>query len=115
MLQFRSRAKSRATRVVCYLALMAIAVRTFDLGAETISSHFRFHVIQNGAAKGQDAVQQKTANRPALALNKVATDLSFVLSLSLLRFDFKQNLRTWPVLANDIARSPPPASLVNFL
>jgi hypothetical protein len=47
-------------------------------------------------------------NGPAdLAINKSASGLSFGSSLSLLRFDFKQNLRTWPVLSNGIERSPP--------
>lgn len=42
-----------------------------------------------------------------LALHTSAGDLSFGFSLSFLRFDFKQNLRTWPVLATGIERSPP--------
>jgi hypothetical protein len=95
------------TSVLYWLALITIAARTFDLGAETLTSYFRFHVFQKVSPKGQDGAQQKAAGGPALALNKTATDLSFVFSLSLLRFDFKQDLRTWPILANDFARAPP--------
>src|SRR5262245_18057953 len=104
--EFHARARVAVPGVFCYLALITIVAATFVLGAETLSSHFRFHVGQK-VAKGHDGAQQTAAGKPALALNKTATNLSFVLSLSLLRFDFKHNLRTWPILANNIARSPP--------
>ena len=110
--RFHAPARVGVTGVFCWLALVTIVARTFDLGRETLSSHFRFHVVQK-VSKGHDGAQQKAAGRPALALNKTATNLSFVFSLSLLRFDFKQNLRTWPILANNIARSPPSSEL-NF-
>ena len=109
--QFHAPARVAVTGIFCWLALITIVARTFDLGAETLSSYFRFHVVQK-VSKGHDGAQQKAAGRPALALNKAATNLSFVFSLSLLRFDFKQNLRTWPILANNIARSPPAPELI---
>jgi hypothetical protein len=43
------------------------------------------------------------------ALNQTAAGLSSGIALSRVRFDFKQNLRTWPVLAAGIERSPPSA------
>jgi hypothetical protein len=52
---------------------------------------------------------EKHKARVQLALHTSAGDLSFGFSLSFLRFDFKQNLRTWPVLATGIERSPPSA------
>jgi hypothetical protein len=43
------------------------------------------------------------------ALDQTAAALSSGIVLWRLRFDFKQNLRTWPVLAAGIERSPPSA------
>lgn len=45
--------------------------------------------------------------QPALAFLGVITALRPFMPSSFLRFDFKQNLRHWPVLSGDISRSPP--------
>jgi hypothetical protein len=37
----------------------------------------------------------------------VLADAQPIIPASFLLFDFKQNLRHWPVLAGDISRSPP--------
>ena len=57
-------------------------------------------------ARSDDLFRSKHNAPEDLALRSAA-GLSFVRSLSQLRFDFKQNLRTWPVLATGIERSPP--------
>jgi len=44
---------------------------------------------------------------PLFGLNKIAGAANLPLSSSALRFDLKQNLSTWPVLSNDLERSPP--------
>ena len=66
----------------------------------------RFAVIEKAPIKTPEGARQKAANKPGLALSKI-TGLSFLYSFSLFRFDFKQNLRTWPVLSNGRERSPP--------
>lgn len=42
-----------------------------------------------------------------LGLSKIAGDLGLRFTASLFRFDLKQNLSTWPVFSNGLARSPP--------
>jgi hypothetical protein len=59
--------------------------------------------------RGDDSLGGKRTGLGNLSLNRGAAGLSFGLSQSLLRFDFKQNLRIWPVLATGIERSPPAA------
>jgi hypothetical protein len=46
-------------------------------------------------------------NQPPLTLVRVVWDVPPIVHAPFLLFDFKQNLRRWPVLAGDISRSPP--------
>jgi hypothetical protein len=54
-----------------------------------------------------ETLSDKHMTAADLALNRSAAGLSFGFSSSFLRFDFKQNLHTWPVVATGIERSPP--------
>jgi hypothetical protein len=105
MLPIFFRARSVTTRVVCYFALVAITLLSLNLAIERI--HYRSDIIQKLPGKHYEGVRHKAESRTALALGKTAPELSFVVSLSLLRLDFQQNLRTWPTLATTQERAPP--------
>jgi hypothetical protein len=78
-----------------------------DYSMDGIVDQARITVTEKNKLRAVDLFRERH-NRPVdLAFIISASGLSFIASLSLLRFDFKQNLRTWPVLATGIQRSPP--------
>jgi len=109
MLLMRSKAARESKFVVAVSCLVLIMTASLFLhySLDGILGPSRFEAIEKAPAKGFEGVRQKVTDRPALALYKTAVHLSFLSSFSLLRFDFKQNLRTWPVLSNGLERSPP--------
>ena len=91
------------------LLLITLGIFLLNYSIDGVRSLSRPDAVEKASTKSPEGLRQKPLYRPALALPKALVKLSFVFSLSLLRFDFKQNLHTWPVLGNGLERSPPPA------
>jgi len=107
MLQrFNGAKESKFVLAVPYLLLVTVTSLFLHYSGDGILGHSRFVAVEKAPMKTPEGASQKAASKPGLALNKI-TGLSFLYSFSLLRFDFKQNLRTWPVLSNGRERSPP--------
>ena len=104
-MRWKAARESKFVLAVSYLLLITIVSLFLHYYLEGILVPSRLEAFQNAPGKGFEGVRQKAVDGPALAVNKAS--LRFVSSLSLLRFDLKQNLRTWPVLSNGLARSPP--------
>lgn len=102
--------ESKFVLAVPYLLLITVTSLFLHYSLDGIPGQSRVEAIEKAPIKALEAARPKAykgANKPGLALNKTAVHLSFISSFSLLRFDFKQNLRTWPVLSNGLERSPP--------
>jgi hypothetical protein len=101
-------ARSNLLRAASWLLLITVGVVLLNHALDGIrSSHSRSDAVERASAKGIEGIRQKTIDRPVLVLHSTVVKLTSSSSLSLLRFDFKQNLRIWPVLSNDLERSPP--------
>jgi hypothetical protein len=92
---------------VSYLLVITVTSLFLHYSLDGMPGQSRIEAIEKAPIKGLEGPRQKAANKSGLAINKSTANLSLVSSFSLLRFDFKQNLRTWPVLSNDLERSPP--------
>jgi hypothetical protein len=92
-----------------YILLVTFTIFFFspDYSMDGIVDEPRIVAPEKTKTRINDPLRGKHNGPADLALNRSASGLSFGSSLSLLRFDFKQNLRTWPVLSNGIERSPP--------
>jgi hypothetical protein len=99
--------KYKLPLVVSGLLVIAISPLILHYCVDGAPGHSRLEAIDKGPFKSPEGVRQKATNRPALALHKTKVNLNFVSYSFLLRFDLKQNLRSWPVLSNDLERSPP--------
>ena len=107
LLTFKGLRESKIVLAVPYLLVITVTSLLLQYSFDGILGQSRFEAVEKAPIKGPEGIRQKVANKPGLALNKTTVNLSFVSSFSLLRFDFKQNLRTWPVLSNGLERSPP--------
>jgi hypothetical protein len=102
----RARAETKISIVTSCLLLITFTswlVSSLD-GAFGLA---RLEAAKRGLAQSHEIIRHKAKNIPGLSLAKTLISLSFLYSFSLLRFDFKQNLRTWPVISNGTTRSPP--------
>ena len=92
---------------VSYLLLITIASWFGTYFFDEVLGPSRFEAIGKTPTTSLAGLRQKIADRPVLAVSKTKVKLNFVSYSFLLRFDLKQNLRSWPVLSNDLERSPP--------
>ena len=99
--------RSKFAAAISWLFLITLGIFLLNYSVDGIRSLSRQAAVEKVSIKGAEGLRHKPLYTPALALPKALVKLSFVFSLSLLRFDFKQNLHTWPVLANGRERSPP--------
>jgi hypothetical protein len=104
-----TRADSIKTCRVALAVLLVIAISTLlahycDNGTGGPS---RLEAIWKFPSKSLEGVRQKATHRLALAVRRANVNLNFVSYSFIRRLDFKQNLRVWPVLSNDLERSPP--------
>jgi hypothetical protein len=110
--RFKAAKESKLVLAITCLLLIAIASLFLHYSVDGTLGASKFEAIEKASAKGFNGIRQKSADRPALVVNK--GDLPFVPSFSLFRFDFKQNLRTWPVLSNGLERSPPTLAGIHY-
>jgi hypothetical protein len=99
--------ESKFLLVVLCLLLITIAPWFATYFLDEVAGPSRLEAIGKAPTKSLSGLRQKITDRPALVINKTKVNLNFVSYSFLLRFDFKQNLRAWPVLSNDLERSPP--------
>ena len=102
--------KTRHRRLaLTYVLLVTFAIFFLspDYSMDGIVDPARIVAPEKTKTRIDDPFRDKHNGPADLAINRSASGLSFGSSLSLLKFDFKQNLRTWPVLSNGIERSPP--------
>jgi hypothetical protein len=78
-----------------------------DYSMDGIVDQSRAVASERIKVRHDDTLRGKHSASADLALLQSAAGMNIGFSLSLLRFDLKQNLRTWPVLATGIERSPP--------
>jgi hypothetical protein len=106
---FRSK-KSRLCRVaLSWLLSVSFAIHFLypEFAMIGVVDQSRIVALDRLKARADERFDGKDNTSEDLALHRGAGVLSFGLSLSALRFDFKQNPRTWPVLGTGIERSPP--------
>jgi hypothetical protein len=103
----RGNTSRKCKLALCGLLVITISSLFLHVSTEEPLEHLRLAAIEKVPFKTPEGVRQKATHRPGPALHKSKVNLNFVSYSFLLRFDFKQNLRTWPVLANDLERSPP--------
>jgi hypothetical protein len=84
--------------LLALIFLRAIESQEFSFPFKTVS------LVINKAH--QLTASERIHQAPLLLIHK-AQDVPSIVHASFLLFDFKQNLRRWPVLAGDITRSPP--------
>jgi hypothetical protein len=108
LLSLKAARESKFLLAVSYLLLITIASWCGTYFLDEVLSLSRFEAIGKSPTKILAGLRQKITDRPALVVNKTKVNLNFVSYSFLLRFDFKQNLHAWPVLSNDLERSPPP-------
>jgi hypothetical protein len=99
--------RSKFAAVISWLLLITLGIFLLNYSIDGFRSLSRQTAVEKVSLKGSEGLRHKPLYKPALALPKALVKLSFVFSLSLLRFDFKQNLHTWPVLSNGLERAPP--------
>jgi hypothetical protein len=105
--QFKRSSGQLATWVYILLVGYAISFVSPHYSMDGIVDQNRISVLEKINPRIPDQCHEKQKRSTDLPLIISASGLSFCSSPSLLRFDFKQNLRTWPVLATGIQRSPP--------
>ncbi|MBI4524108.1 MAG: hypothetical protein HY695_09890 [Deltaproteobacteria bacterium] len=107
--KFSNGRKSRCKGVLLHVLLVSFTLLVLapDYSVDGIVRQPRIHVAEENAKKYAPAFSHGSKDAD-LALNKIARNFTFVV-FSLLKFDLKQNLHTWPVLATGIERSPPSA------
>jgi hypothetical protein len=107
----RLKSKSHSGHRLAWTYLLLLGFTIFLLSADYsingIVDHSRFPVTEKSKPRVTDSFRGKHNQSGDLPFIISASSLSFGFSLSLLKFDFKQNLRTWPVLGTGIQRSPP--------
>ena len=83
----------------------------FLIGTQGFAGDFVFSRSALGGSKSLDALGGHSG---AILIGNVRQQKP-VIPARFVLFDFKQNLRRWPVLAGDISRSPPAAARSNNL
>jgi hypothetical protein len=99
--------ESKFLLAVSCLLLITITPWFATCFLDEVSDPSRLEAIGKAPTKSLSGLRQKITDRPVLVINKTKVNLNFVSYSFLLRFDYKQNLRAWPVLSNDLERSPP--------
>jgi hypothetical protein len=97
----------RCKLALSLLLVIAISALLVHRSADGTPEPSRFEAIPKFSFKTFEGVRQKLTHRPVLAVSRAKVNVAFVSYSFLLRLDFKQNLRLWPVLSNDLERSPP--------
>jgi hypothetical protein len=95
----------RRARGIVWAVALGILTLTFARAVEQTASGFAFDALAGG--KSGRVVESGSYEQPRLMFLGVLADAQPIIPASFLLFDFKQNLRHWPVLAGDISRSPP--------
>lgn len=80
---------------------------SFTYAIENSLSGAVFDAVSPAGSKSWRMVESASYEQLGLAFLGVLADVAPFVHASFLLFDFKQNLRHWPVLAGDISRSPP--------
>ena len=86
---------------------LGILTLTFTYAIENSPSGAVFDAVSPAGSKSWRMVESASYEQPGLAFLGVLADVAPFVHASFLLFDFKQNLRHWPVLAGDISRSLP--------
>jgi hypothetical protein len=87
--------------------VIAISIGVAHYDSDRRSGPSRSEAISKITSKSLEGVRLKATHRLALAVRRANVKLNFVSYSFIRRFDFKQNLRLWPALANGLERSPP--------
>jgi hypothetical protein len=85
----------------------AVSIRVAHYCDKGTGGPSRSEAVWKTPSKSLEGVRLKATHRLALEVRRANVKLNFVSYSFIRRFDFKQNLRLWPVLANDLERSPP--------
>lgn len=99
--------KIHSVRGFVWAVALGVLTLTFTSSVENSSSGPAFDAVSMVASKSGRIVETDSYEQPALVFLGVLADVAPFVHASFLLFDFKQNLRRWPVLAGDISRSPP--------
>jgi hypothetical protein len=89
------------------LIVTAVAIRVAHYCDKGAGGPSRSEAVSKIPSKSLEGVKLKATHRLAFAVRQANVKLNFVSYSLIRRFDFKQNLRLWPILVNDLERSPP--------
>jgi hypothetical protein len=103
-----SRAKSYYPTVALGLWCILLAASVARFGDNPFNS-FPFKIVSLFSSKAPELTASERWHPFPILFVHHRQDASTFLHSAFLLFDFKQNLRHWPVLAGDISRSPPVA------
>jgi hypothetical protein len=92
-------------RGIVWAVALGILTLTFARVVEQTASGFAFDALVG--SKSWRVNKSNSYEQPGLVFFGVLAATEPIVPTSFLLFDFKQNLRHWPVLAGDISRSPP--------
>jgi hypothetical protein len=84
-----------------------LALIFFGATIESQESSFPFKTVSLVINKAHQLTASERLHYAPFLLIHDVQDVPLIVHASCLLFDFKQNLRRWPVLAGDITRSPP--------
>jgi hypothetical protein len=87
--------------------LCALAAFSTSQFREDQSPSFAFNVVSIISSKAPEFTTSERLHQFPILFVHYGEDAPPFLHPAFLLFDFKQNLRHWPVLAGDISRSPP--------
>jgi hypothetical protein len=106
-MKFGGNSMQRCKLVLSLLLVVAIAALLVRSSSGGTQGPSQLEAIAKFPFKSFEGIRQKATHRPVLAVSRAKVNVAFVSFSFLLRLDFKQNLRLWPVLSNDLERSPP--------
>jgi hypothetical protein len=94
-------------RAACTMLCVLLALIFFGGIIESQESPFPFRTVSLVINKAHQLTASERLHSAPLLLIHDMQHIPRIVHASCLLFDFKQNLRRWPVLAGDITRSPP--------
>ena len=95
------------TKQIAWAVAASLLVVAFMRAVETPVPGFGSAVISLVSSKANRLPGLGDDQQQPSILNRAPRDVPPAVHASFLLFDFKQNLRRWPVLSGDISRSPP--------
>jgi hypothetical protein len=106
MLVFTDR-KIHSVRGIVWAVALGILTLTITRAVEHSASGLASDAVSPAGSKSGRILESDNYEQPGMVFFGVLADVAPFVHASFLRFDFKQNLRHWPLLVGDISRSPP--------